>query len=276
MSFLKCIRSYIEAVIIRSINRHDYLHDKLDEIRDAIIIENEKNRNLARFHHLPDSTLTFYYQGQQVKLYIPNADTDDIQSQIIASNNFYEEDFLSLLRSITLGNFGNVIDVGANIGNHSIFFSTICDFKKCFSIEPNPQVFEILQKNIALNSLQDKVEALNCGAGKERSVSYLGKSNARNLGATSLNPQDETSRQVEIIAIDELNLDSLDLLKIDVEGMAVEVISGAAETIKKCKPIVFVELFEHEFDDGQKILQDLGYNVTHSLDWDYYIFQVTR
>ena len=58
--------------------------------------------------------------------------------------------------------------------------------------------------------------------------------------------------------------------------MAVEVISGAAETIKKCKPIVFVELFEHEFDDGQKILQDLGYNVTHSLDWDYYIFQVTR
>ncbi len=276
MNFLKRLRSHIEAIIIRSINRHDYLHDKLDEIRNVIIVENEKNRNLARFHHLKDYTLTFYYQGKRVKLYIPNADTDDIQSQIIASNNFYEEDFLSLLRSITLDRAGNVIDVGANIGNHSIFFSNICDFKKCISIEPNPQVFEILQKNIALNNLEDKVEALNCGAGKEKSVSYLGKSNARNLGATSLNPQDKTSKQVEIIAIDELGLDSLDLLKIDVEGMAVEVISGATETLMKYKPIVFVELFEHEFDDGQRILDGLGYSITHSLDWDYYIFQVTK
>lgn len=273
MSIADGLKRRIEGFIVRAINRHDYLHDKLDQIAAVIKVENEKNRNLMRFTSLKDSTIEFFCRGQKIALYIPYGDTDDIQQQIVASKGFYELEFLNLLAELSINKTGTVIDVGANIGNHTVFFAKLCSFKRCMSFEPNPAVSYILERNIDLNALKDRVEFHNLGVGASGGHMFVGESLVNNYGATKLYQQGLSQTKIDIIALDELALTDVDLIKIDVEGMAVDVLRGAQRTIRDNKPIVFVELFPNEFEAGNEILKNLNYTITHRLPWDYYVFQ---
>ncbi len=62
---------------------------------------------------------------------------------------------------------------------------------------------------------------------------------------------------VYLLALDSLEL-SPDFIKIDVEGMEVEVLNGAVETIRKYSPIVSAEVAENEVQID-KFMSDLGY-----------------
>jgi FkbM family methyltransferase len=275
MSLKQWFKRSIEARVFEGINKHGYLHEKLDGIRNLIAEEGEKNRLLLRFLALPDTLFTFFYRGNEIKLYLPEGDTDDIQKQILMNRNFYELDFLEIIKNKTKGLTGTVVDVGANIGNHSIYFLKCCNFKNCISIEPNPQAFRTLQKNIEINGLSKLCAVIQKGASDSScSLMELGISPAANLGATKL--LNNNDGDVKTIAIDDLNLSEISLLKIDVEGMAAKVLDGAVSTLRTFKPIVFVELFPEEYKHGLRILTSAGYELDEKLPWDYYIFKVNK
>ena len=80
-----------------------------------------------------------------------------ISSVIKNSNNFYEIEFLEFIR-LNYNKQNTILDIGANIGNHSLFFSEYLDFKKIISFEPYEPNFELLGKN--LNN--KKCEIINC------------------------------------------------------------------------------------------------------------------
>ncbi|MBN4073871.1 hypothetical protein JYU18_01280, partial [bacterium AH-315-E07] len=91
---------------------------------------------------------TFIYKNREIK--IIGSNEDHIFKTICATRNYYE---LSMLEYIaTLNIKGNMIDVGANIGNHSIFLSLLDGVKNVFCYEPSKQIYDVLKKNIQLNN----------------------------------------------------------------------------------------------------------------------------
>jgi len=136
-----------------------------------------------------------------------------------------------------------VLDVGAHIGTHTIFFANkVGPEGWVFAFEPQRIPFQTLCANVTLNALTN-VTALQKAAGAAHgqiAVPELDPTVRSNFGAVALTDKYEGS-PVDIIPIDALKLDRCNLIKVDVEGMETNVLEGARETLQRCKPILFLE-----------------------------------
>jgi FkbM family methyltransferase len=136
-----------------------------------------------------------------------------------------------------------ILDVGANIGAHTVFFAKVAGpAGKVLAFEPVRTTFHLLCCNLALNDLAN-VRAIAAGAGSERGsavASRIDPDRPGNFGAAALSP-DGAGEEVTLIPIDELRLSACHLIKIDAEGMEEAVIAGAASTIARFRPILYVE-----------------------------------
>ena len=146
--------------------------------------------------------------------------------------------FRQLLRPGTV-----VLDVGANIGAHTLYFAqAVGRGGVVVAYEPQRVIHQMLCANLALNGIVN-VRTLLAGAGRERGlaqVPLLDYTAANNFGGVSLGAG-EASEPVDIIPVDALGLARCGLIKIDVEGMEGEVLAGAASTIARHRPVLYVE-----------------------------------
>ena len=204
--------------------------------------------------------IDFAAHDHVVRMHIPFCITDVIQKRILATRNFFEADQLADVRGM-IGADSVVVDAGANIGNHTVFFSLICGAKHVHSFEPMRVAFSILSRNIEINGLADRVTGHNFALGADEGWAELVRYVEYNTGGTVLDLQKPGSYPVR--TIDALRLEKLDFLKIDVEGGQIEVLSGSRETLARCKPVVWVELRSKrkEIEIGTKFLADLGYKM---------------
>jgi FkbM family methyltransferase len=157
-----------------------------------------------------------------------------------------------------------VVEVGANIGAHTVFFAKhIGSAGRVMAFEPQRIVFQTLCANVALNSLIN-VDCLQQALGEAPGtlfVPQLDPSVDNNFGGLELGSFTE-GEQVPIITLDSLGLKRLNILKIDVEGMERSVISGATETINRLRPILYVENDRPDYsDDLIRQLDSLDYNL---------------
>jgi FkbM family methyltransferase len=179
---------------------------------------------------------------------------------------FYEKEqleilfeFLAPLRPVFES--GVAFDVGANIGNHAIYFSSL--FRTVHAFEPNPHTFTLLSFNA---QWAGNVVVHNYGLGDEKGRFPLGES-ADNVGRSSIKYASHGDATVEISVerLDGASLDSSGLcfVKMDVEGFEPNVVRGGAGLIKARQPLIVFEQHEHEFVDGQSetvsLLAQQGY-----------------
>lgn len=154
---------------------------------------------------------------------------------------FYEDDDLvELSKHIKTGSY--VLDVGANIGNHALFFATRMNAARVVVIEPNPKAVAPLMANVLANGLADIIDlsCLGIGLSDHSDAGYGMTERQRNLGAAKLAKGTGT---VEVHPGDALFAeDPPDLIKIDVEGMEMKVLAGLAKTIKDRRPAIFIEV----------------------------------
>ena len=136
-----------------------------------------------------------------------------------------------------------VVDVGANIGTHTIFFAKRVAEEGCvFAFEPQRLAFQNLCANVALNGLINVVasqRAVGRRAGTIRLPVFDPRRQA-NFGAISILGHTH-GEPVEVIRLDDLRLGRCDLIKVDVEGMEYDVLEGGRETIARHHPVLFVE-----------------------------------
>ena len=147
-----------------------------------------------------------------------------------------------------------VIDVGANIGTHSVFFSRQVGSKgKVLALEAQPEIFNILKQNLSQNDCKN-VKALNTVVGDGRGeISFppLDYSQEGNFGAFSFRvdnigcflPLDGRREQLKlpVIPLDDMNILNCNLLKVDAEGMEGEILSGAIQMLHKFRPLLYLE-----------------------------------
>jgi len=153
---------------------------------------------------------------------------------------------------------GIALDIGANIGNHSIFFSH--RFAEVIAFEPHPLMFRILEINA---SLYATIRAHPFGLSDHARMAVLTE-NPRNSGVNSLDPNGGQGLDVALKRLDDLGLDAkrIALVKLDVEGHEAHVLRGGLATLKEAKPIVLFEMLETEPPDKAEkveILRGLGY-----------------
>lgn len=129
-----------------------------------------------------------------------------------------------------------VVDVGANIGAHTVVFGKLA--KKVYAFEPQKNIFHILCGNVALNELHN-VECFNlaCGDGCEVPYADIDLTRYNNMGAVSLLNIEKSEKTIPTIRLDI----PCHFLKIDVEGMELQVLQGAMPMISSCHPVVYLE-----------------------------------
>lgn len=121
------------------------------------------------------------------------------------------------------------IDVGAAQGYYTLKAVKIMRNGFVLSFEPDPSTYKILQANLAINNVQN-VKTFDVALNDTDGEIQLGKSEVR-------------SRKLDSILEEEgIELQENDVIKIDVEGMALNVLEGAVHTLKRSRPKLVIEL----------------------------------
>lgn len=178
--------------------------------------------------------------------------------KIIKNNlNFYELRLLRKIQSLNLS--GTYIDIGANIGNHSVYFDKFTKSDKVYSIEAHPSIYNILTSNLQHNNC-DKTIPINTGIGNRDKMVSMTPINENNVGMTRC--IDGTGGNIHIKRLDSIISDTdISLIKIDTEGYELNVVEGAVDILSNQSPIVFAELATpFEFDEFYKFMDKFGYN----------------
>lgn len=239
------------------------LGQRLDRVIDLL----EQGTDLQRLALLgPGAVLDFAHRGEAVRLALPDAPGDYIQRTILRKRNFYEARLLAEVAGMGLvGPRSLVCDVGANIGNHSVHFGRILRARRVLSFEPQPHCHAVLRRNLDLNGLDPgdvRRVMLGARAGTGALVGYVD----HNMGGAAFAPAEGgavpmTTLDAEVAGED---LATLDLVKIDVEGMQMEVLRGMTDILARRRPPIWVELLQNEdaYDETATFLTARGYGAT--------------
>lgn len=197
--------------------------------------------------------MKFRYSGVSFDLSFYDAG-DHIARVARATNSFYELDLLEYIRAV--GIHGPVaIDVGANVGNHSVFFGSFVA-GRVICVEPNHAVLPHLRRNTSVNP--GSYEIVSKGLGSARGRGSIEVPNQRNVGSARLV---QGNGEVPITTLDEIAPSSgVSLIKIDVEGMELDVLRGARATLSEQQPHLVVEAATEASLAGiRDYLSPLGY-----------------
>jgi len=161
-----------------------------------------------------------------------------------------------------------VVEAGANIGAHTVVFGQRVGPAGCvYAFEPQRLVFQTLCANVALNGLTNVVvrqSGLGASPGTMR-VPLLPTDQTENFGGVSLSDSAvaaEGTEAVSIETIDACGLKACHFLKVDVEGMELDVLRGGEQVLRTCRPIIYVENDRAERSPPLiEFLQSLGYRL---------------
>ena len=191
------------------------------------------------------------YMGQALLLY---GECSELESRFI----------LSLLR-----NPGLVIEVGANMGVHTVPMarSLAGQGRNMLVFEPQPVIFQQLCANLALNGLMN-VRAFPYACGRENGQVTFEIPDYRstgNFGGTGMSEgagaPDARRETVQCVRVDDLAPEGqVGLIKVDVEGFEQQVLEGCEGILARCRPLLYVEndrlensasliqwLFDHDY-----------------------------
>ncbi len=194
----------------------------------------------------------------------------------------YEPNELNFIRK-TLKKGDVFIDVGANIGLYTIVASklvgntgTVCAF------EPSEREYTLLSKNIKLNELHNvkafKIALSNYDGEAEIYVAGGGRTGANTLSNNFRSKSHVMLENIEKVRVNKMdtffgsiNIPTITLIKIDVEGHEPFVLDGAQKILQKYKPIIMLEILE----EGLKIAGSSSnqlFNLLKSLNYKFLYF----
>lgn len=179
----------------------------------------------------------------------------------------FERDVRSAIRQLTVPGM-TVFDVGANIGAHTLLFSSLVGRTgRVVAFEPTHFAFAKLQKNVSLNpelSVDAVRVALADHTTPQQAVNFRSswQTDGSMLSGTSM---------VDFIRLDEWAderaVSKVDLIKLDVDGYEYPVLAGGLETVARARPVFIIEATGQHFADPARnpfeLLRGLGYGL-----WD--------
>jgi FkbM family methyltransferase len=183
-------------------------------------------------------TVAFSAAGQRLTLHFASAE-DHIARTIEATGGFYEAELLADLRSRLF--FPHcAVDVGAHVGNHTLYFSRILGLKT-IAFEPNARTFDLLLANVRENGVEAMCRLRHAAVGAAPGQVHTIAAAETNSGMARV--EADAAGDTPLLRLDdELQNDGpIDVIKIDVEGWELDVLRGAARVIDRHRPLLYVE-----------------------------------
>lgn len=208
-----------------------------------------------------DGFATLQYLGHQISYDL----STDIGGTLSSSGEF-EKNEIELCKEYISG-ASIVLDIGANIGLHSIYFSGLAKDGCILSFEPSLTTFSILVSNVADISNIVPINLAVCDEGKIADF-YHTSDNAYSSLMDTKRKEVVSVIKVPCMSVDDvvsgLHLNRVDFVKIDVEGLEHEVLNGMSEVISKYQPVIFCEIYKgknsnQQPDETVQLLIERGY-----------------
>lgn len=216
-------------------------------------------------------TLTFGVDETQLEYMSAN----DIAAKEGGKKGQFQE--LELLENLLARDIdGIVIDGGANIGNHTVFFlKHFPTIAAVMSVEPQPAIFEVLMRNVERNVDLTQVHwcPINVALAQEgKKTCHLSAMPYGNAGRTRVVRGGGMFNRDKVLevpcrTIDELWSQALHervgLLKLDIEDSECQAIEGAMRMLADCRPIIVAEHHNGDlFDRFESLVRPFGYKVS--------------
>ncbi|MFV0482055.1 MAG: FkbM family methyltransferase, partial [Campylobacteraceae bacterium] len=204
------------------------------------------------------NTFLMEIDGISYNIYLPGKGQDYIQKKIYEEKIPYEydmlKDMINRAKKDTI-----IVDVGSNIGNHSLFLAA--NGFDVYAFEANSLVFDIMSVSIKINKFKN-IKAFNFGLSDKVGKAKIDNFNKSNLGAQSLKIGEG---EIELKPLDTIKFHKkISIIKIDVEGMEINVLKGAKNIINNNRPLLYIEAISLvEFKKLNNVLEELGY-----IQWD--------
>lgn len=183
-----------------------------------------------------------------VQMLLPDASSDYIQAKL-ARGEVYEPELLDdIVDRLEPGSV--VLDVGANIGGHTCYLAAAGHTVVAF--EPDAHLVLALQESLAMNGFLERVDVRRCAIGGEPGRGVLLRPDESNLGTQRVERSHAVGsadgHSTPILTLDQQAYPGpVAAIKIDVEGMELEVLRGGATLIALDRPFLYIELL-HEAD----------------------------
>ena len=200
--------------------------------------------------------------------------SDRVRDPIQRANrkgHFYEEEELALIKA-HLKEGAVFVDVGANLGNHSLYVAAFLKPARIIPFEPNPPAYKLLLANVVMNGFQHLFDLSHIGLGlaDEKAEGLSMSTPERNLGsARMLSDPGDIATLTGDAALAGV---TPDFIKIDVEGMEMMVLNGLTETIARSAPMILIEVDRENDDAFQSWIDQQGYEVLET----FQRYQVNR
>ena len=201
------------------------------------------------------SELQFLWNGSVLSDRCPEIAMDYFYPSTIGSALFYRGSFEAGEIAIVAALLANtpiplVLDIGANIGLHTVRWCRALPSARVFAAEPVPRNQLLLERNIVKNGISDRVQIVPAAFGAEQGSATIFESADGAYSSTSqTNAEPVLARHdVPRVTLDsfvaERSIAHVDLVKIDVEGDEFSVLEGGRATIERDAPTIFVEISE--------------------------------
>lgn len=188
--------------------------------------------------------------------------------------NIKDDSWLQVYRNVPKKSELIIFDIGSNIGAFSMKLAKKCiDNKQQFTVyafEPNSTIFNLFKNNLSLNQVISKnILPFQIPMGdKNTEVNFINKKN-NSGGSRVFKNKKELESNIETVKLQQISLDyfveknqidHVDIIKIDVEGYEPIVLDGCINTIKKFKPLLYIEITPLWFKDiGRSSLELLNF-----------------
>ncbi|KMQ66272.1 hypothetical protein ACM46_01615 [Chryseobacterium angstadtii] len=189
---------------------------------------------------------TINYNNRKTKIYL-NKKFGYVDFYIF-ENGIYEKYIIDDIRSV-LTKDKVLLDIGANIGQHSLLLSPYC--KQIYAFEPIPDVYHEFNESIKQNNFRN-IKLFNCAVGNSsevKSFNYVvGHAGMSSFVATKNPGQKKINVQIEPLE-KMINDAKFDVVKMDVEGYEAIVILGNKDIFLKNRPVFFLEFCPSAIDE---------------------------
>lgn len=232
----------------------------------------ENNPSLEKCVSNFDLSKYVIFRVQNENLYYLDDVNDYIKNYILKQGHNWEDDIQDDFKKFVKPG-STVLDIGGHIGTHSLFLSKLVGDQGTVQVfEPQAKIFCELSINIYLNKCKNvKLNHLALGSEEKWIEMYIPAEawtkrfddDLINEGhGTVLEHGSLNGDKSKMTRLDNFNFNNVSLMKIDVEGFEMAVLQGGIETIKRDKPVIFIEIFiNSETDKKIKFIESLGYKI---------------
>lgn len=192
---------------------------------------------------------------------------------------FLRDTLANIATASTNGSASCFCDIGANIGQHSLYMSQFAT--TVHSFEPFDEVSKKLEHQVALNSIENiALHKVGLSDITEKLTFYAPTGSNQGIGSFDANTVSKGNEALGELSLkngdelfSELAIEQIDLMKIDVEGFEKRTLEGLAQTLSQQRPIIVCELSygaELSFHSREEFI------ATMPKDYEFFVFDIRK